>query len=141
MKTTVVPLGAKYRYDISAHTWTSTSVKSANLEMENIGPDSNGSLEYYLSGMSTCAPKIKRGFALGGTTLRLVNGSSHFALWPHRGLLLYDLDSDSWKNETMPSNAVTRGVLAHVIVGDDELLITFGGSTNPASSDFTPPLV
>jgi hypothetical protein len=47
---------------------------------------------------------------------------------------VYDLAADSWTNRSMPVRRPrTRvGVLAHISTRDDEVLVMFGGNTDPA---------
>ncbi|KAF8247670.1 hypothetical protein K440DRAFT_643526 [Wilcoxina mikolae CBS 423.85] len=73
-------------------------------------------------------PQITRGYALGGSTY--LAGIDKVLDWigPQRGLLVYDLETDTWNNETMPMDSIDGGVWAHIEIGGDDLLIAVGGS-------------
>ncbi|KAF8544371.1 hypothetical protein BDD12DRAFT_873078 [Trichophaea hybrida] len=133
--TVIYPLTAKHRYSISGKEWTSTNVKSADLEMAKLGKENDGALQKFATRMSAWIPGINRGYALGGE----LYWDSPKKSWKdirhvgdHHGLLVYDLATDSWKNETMPIKSIRMGVLVHLKTEDDDILITFGGMTDEA---------
>ena len=138
--TTVDGLDAKWVYDVRDRLWATETVHKADLEMRRIGADENGALQKPISGMSTWVPSLKRGYMIGGTSYRdgkdlAYNSGREFD--DHKGFLVYDLAADSWTNRSMPIPHVRFGVLAHVSTRDDEVLVMFGGYTNPFM-DITP---
>ncbi|KAF8243648.1 hypothetical protein K440DRAFT_636911 [Wilcoxina mikolae CBS 423.85] len=132
--TKVYPLDAKLTYTLSSNSWENGLVKSADFEMIRIGKDKNGALQKAVSRMNAWAPGIQRGYVLGGTSYL----DSPKLAWDmnrefddHHGFLIYDLASDSWTNHTMPVKRTRMGVLAYLRTKDDEILIAFGGNTDP----------
>ena len=137
--TTVGGLDAKWVYDVLDGLWATETVRSADLEMRRIGADRDGALQKFSSRMAAWVPSLKRGYTIGGRSYRdskdLVDGNSDARFFDdHKGFLVYDLAADSWTNRSMPADVPrTRvGVLAHISTRDDEVLVMFGGNTDPA---------
>ena len=132
--TTVDGLDAKWVYDVRDRLWATDTVRKADLEMRRIGADEDGALQKLASEMSAWVPSRKRGYMIGGTSYRdskdlAYNSGREFD--DHKGFLVYDLAADSWTNRTMPVLRTRAGVLAHVSTRDDEVLVMFGGDTDP----------
>ena len=132
--TTVDGLDAKWVYDVQDGQWATETVRHTDLEMRRIGADKDGALQKPASRMAAWVPSLKRGYMIGGTSYRDSKNLSDAATRlfdDHKGFLVYDLAADSWTNRTMPVQRTRSGVLAHISTHDDEVLVMFGGNTDP----------
>lgn len=133
--TTVQPLDAKLTLDTTKNSWTIGRVKSTiNFQLLDAGKDKAGALLKIGSKMSTWVPSLRRGYYLGGVTYK----DAPDIVWDaprgftnHRGMIVYDADSDSLSNQTMPYPQGSDGQLLHLTTKDDEILINFGGNSQP----------
>jgi hypothetical protein len=129
----VWPLDAKHEFDITTKTWTAKTVAEADLLMATIPEDENGALQKPATRTQVWVPGAKKGYELGGESYmdsnhtNWVNGREFGS---HSGLLVYDQETDSWTNETMPLKFMRGGVLAQLQTADDNILIAFGGVTS-----------
>ena len=129
----VRPLNAKHEFDIATETWTAKTVAEADLLMATIPEDKDGALQKPMTRTQVWVPGAKKGFELGGESYV----DSNHTCWvnirqfaSHNGLLVYDQETDSWTNETMPLKLMQDGVLAQLQTADDNILIAFGGFIN-----------
>ena len=133
--TTVDGLDAKWVYDVRDRLWATETVRNADLEMHHIGADEDGVLQKLASRMFTWVPSLKRGYMIGGVSYRdgkdVASDAAGREFDDHKGFLVYDLATDSWANYSMPVPRTRTGVLAHVSTRDDEVLVMFGGDTDP----------
>lgn len=132
--TTVDGLDAKLVYDVQDGLWAMETVRRADLEMRRIGADKDGALQKPASRMAAWVPSLKRGYMIGGTSYRdskYLSDAAARLFDDHKGFLVYDLAADSWTNRTMPVPRTRSGVLAHISTRDDEVLVMFGGNTDP----------
>ena len=130
--TTVDGLDAKWVYDVQDRLWATETVRRADLEMRRIGADEDGALQKLVSSNSAWVPSLKRGYMIGGTSYRDSKDLFYNREFDdHKGFLVYDLAADSWTNRSMPVPRTRSGVLAHVSTRDDEVLVLFGGNTDP----------
>lgn len=126
----VWPLDAKHEFDIATETWTAKTVAEANLMMATIPEDNSGALQKPATRTHVWVPGAKKGFELGGESYMDSNHTSWVngrEFGSHSGLLVYDQETDSWTNETMPLKFMRNGVLAQLQTADDNILIAFGG--------------
>jgi len=127
----VWPLNAKHEFDITTETWTAKTVAKADLLMATIPEDNDGALQKPVTRTHIWVPGAKKGFELGGESYMDSNQTSWVdsrKFGSHSGLLVYDQETDSWTNETMPLKFMQDGVLAQLQTADDNILIAFGGS-------------
>ena len=133
--TTVDRLDEKWVYDVQDRQWATETVRSADLEMRRNSLLGYGALRGVASSMTAWVPSIKRGYVIGGTNYREsrnLTTASYFRFFDdQKGFLVYDLAADSWTNRSMPVERTRSGVLAHISTRDDEVLVMFGGNTDP----------
>jgi hypothetical protein len=136
--TTVQPLDAKLTLDTTTNSWTIGRVKSTrNFKLLDAGKDKAGAVLKIGSQMSTWVPSLRRGYYLGGATYK----DAPDLVWDaprgftnHRGMIVYDADSDTLSNQTMPYPQGSDGQLLHLTTKDDEILINFGGNSQPSGA-------
>ena len=129
----VWPLNAKHEFKITTETWTAKTVAEADLLMATIPEDKNGALQKLATKTQVWVPGAKKGFELGGESYldsNHTNWVNNRQFGSHSGLLVYDQETDSWTNETMPLKFMQDGVLAQLQTADDNILIAFGGFIN-----------
>jgi hypothetical protein len=76
-------------------------------------------------------PSIKKGYMFSG----LLNEETDQGIWEygeHNGMLVYDQETNSWKNESIIS-PVAEGTIIPLKTATDEVLIQFGGRNHQLS--------
>lgn len=111
----------KWGYDTESKTWTEQETKQGWVSPENVDDSVR-----VASNQNVWVPGRKKGYQLSGLafneTSTRVDG-----LWDTSGLVVYDQESNTWANETIPFDAHTGGGMVHISTANDDVLIHFGG--------------
>lgn len=94
------------------------------------GKDKDGAILKVGSKMSAWIPSLNRGYYLAGLTYKdapTLPWDGGRDMGDHHGLLIYDANQDSIRNETQPFANGREGGLIHITTATDQLLLFFGG--------------